>query len=111
MIKFLYIVSLAITSFVLFIFSGEKEASTCTHEVSGIIQAVSENDQQHLVIISDDNRVYKPVRMNPGVVLAAGKKVSICYSGVSTTENATISAVNIHTITYLAQEGDAAFVK
>lgn len=103
MIKFIYVVFLAITSLVLFIFSKEKDATTCTHEATGIIQSISDSGYHHLVIVSDQNTIYAPQSMHADVVLAAGKKVSICYSADSSVIRSSnnVTPVNIHSVTYL----------
>lgn len=103
MLKFVYIIFLGITSIILFIFSKEKKDIPCSQEITGTITSVSESGLQHLVIITDQHKIYSPQSMNSNVVLAAGKKVTICYStdssAVSTDNNRV--PVNIHSVVYL----------
>lgn len=103
MIKFFYIAFLAITSLVLFIFSKEKDATTCTQEVTGVIRSISDSGYHHLVIVSDKNTIYDPQSMHADVVLAAGKKVAICYTTDSSLIklNSNTIPVNVRSVQYL----------
>lgn len=105
MVKFLYIVSLGIASFLLFIFSTEKEDITCNHKSTGIISLIEDPAGDYLGIITDDNNILQPFSMTEGIVLAVGQEVTVCYNIDSTLIIPSKSSlpVNIGAISYRTQ--------
>lgn len=105
MIKFVYIVSLSIMSFLLFIFSKDKVELVCNSKAIGEIEVIKDSTESYLCIKAEDNKRYFPSSMAEGVVLAAGQKVVICYSIDSSALNTERSAIPIHigSISYLNQ--------
>lgn len=88
---------------VLFIFSKEKTEINCSQEATGTITAISDAGFHHLVIVTDQNTIYNPQSMNNNVVLAAGKKVKICFTTDSAAlkPNSSSIPVNIHSVVYI----------
>ncbi|MFT3946778.1 MAG: hypothetical protein QM763_07380 [Agriterribacter sp.] len=80
MIKFVYIVSLAIMSFLLFIFSKDKVDVVCNSKATGKIEIIKDSSRNYLGIVTDENKILYPSSMSEEVVLAAGQRVVICYS-------------------------------
>ena len=105
MIKFLYVVSLGITSFLLFIFSKEKDDFVCNNQVSGKIELITDSSGSYLGIITEHNKILQPSAMNEDNILAAGQKVTICYnvdSSKYTPANVSVP-VSIKSISYVQQ--------
>lgn len=103
MIKFVYVVSLAITSFLLFIFSKEKDTRVYNDKAIGKIQVIKDSSRNFLGVVTNDHKILYPSSMGEDVVLTAGQKVAICYAVDSSSfvsENAPIP-VHIETISYL----------
>ncbi|MBS1748494.1 MAG: hypothetical protein JST63_01165 [Bacteroidetes bacterium] len=103
MIKFVYVVSLAITSFLLFIFSKEKETRVYNDKVIGKIEIIKDSTRNYLGVITSDHKILYPSSLGEDVVLTAGQKVVICYavdSSLFVSENAPIP-VHIETVSYL----------
>lgn len=105
MIKFLYVVSLGIISFLLFIFSGEKDERVCNNQVSGKIELITDSTGSYLGIITEHNNILQPSSMNEDIILAAGQKVTICYNiDSSKYVPAAVSVpVSIKSISYVQQ--------
>ena len=80
MIKFLYVVSLGITSFLLFIFSKEKEDFVCNNQASGRIELIADSTGSYLGVITNQNMILQPSSLSENIVLAAGQKVTVCYN-------------------------------
>ena len=80
MIKFLYVVSLGITSFLLFIFSKEKDDFICNNQASGKIELITDSLGSYLGIITEHNKILQPSSMSEDIILAAGQKVTVCYN-------------------------------
>ncbi|MCC6289461.1 MAG: hypothetical protein IT249_16400 [Chitinophagaceae bacterium] len=80
MIKFVYIASLAIMSFLLFIFSKDKVDVVCNSKATGKIEFIKDSSRNYLGIVTDENKILYPSSMSEEVVLAAGQRVVICYS-------------------------------
>ncbi|MBX3255937.1 MAG: hypothetical protein KF862_17515 [Chitinophagaceae bacterium] len=80
MLKFAYVLFLAITSFLLFIFSKEKHIMPCKNEISGSISLITDSAGSYLAIVTTNNTILRPYSMNEDIVLAAGQKVKICYN-------------------------------
>lgn len=105
MIKFLYVVSLGITSFLLFIFSKEKNEPVCNNQVSGMITLISDSTGSFLGVITDEDLTLRPSSINEDVVLTAGQKVNVCYnidSSKFTPEQHTLP-VHIRAISYFSE--------
>jgi hypothetical protein len=103
MIKFVYVVSLAITSFLLFIFSKEKNTIICKDQAVGKIELIKDSARNFLGVVTNDNKVLYPSSMGEDVVLAVGQKAVICYavdSAAFISEEVPIP-VHIATISYL----------
>ena len=102
MIKFVYVVSLAITSLLLFIFSKEKETRICREKAVGKIEVIKDSTRNFLGIVTKDNRILYPSSMGENVVLAAGQKAVICYAvdSVSFISEDVPIPVHIETISY-----------
>ncbi|MCO5239123.1 MAG: hypothetical protein M9904_03625 [Chitinophagaceae bacterium] len=77
MIKFLYVVSLGITSFLLFIFSKEKEHIVCNNQASGMVTLITDAG---ISIITDEGKALHPSSMSDDIILAVGQKIIICYT-------------------------------
>ncbi|MFT3702477.1 MAG: hypothetical protein QM802_08910 [Agriterribacter sp.] len=104
MIKFVYIVSLTFASFLLFIFSKEREVIVCNDKATGKIELIKDSSRSYLGVITEDHRILYPTSMNEDMVLAAGQKVTICYaidSSAFVSKDAPIP-VHIETISYLS---------
>ncbi|HTN07913.1 hypothetical protein [Agriterribacter sp.] len=104
MIKFLYVVSLGITSFLLFIFSKEKDDFVCDNQVSGTIALITDSTGSYLGLITEEDKVLHPSSMSEDIILAAGQKVTICYNVDSSKyvpENVSVP-VNIKSVSYLS---------
>lgn len=80
MIKFVYVVSLTITSFLLFIFSKEKVTVACNDKATGKIEVIQDSSGNFLGIITTNNKILYPSSMGEDVVLAAGQKAVISYA-------------------------------
>ncbi len=104
MIKFVYIVSLAIASFLLFIFSKEKDEIVCRNKATGKIELIKDSSRSYLGIVTDDRKILYPSSMSEEVILAAGQKVTICYEVDSSAVTAKDAPVPVHieTIHYLS---------
>ena len=104
MLKFLYVVSLGITSFLLFIFSKEKDEFVCNNQASGKIELITDSSGSYLGIITDHN-ILQPFSMSEDIILAAGQKVTICYNVDSSkyTPAAVSAPVSIKSISYAEQ--------
>ncbi|MBN8859761.1 MAG: hypothetical protein J0H29_15300 [Sphingobacteriales bacterium] len=103
MIKFVYVVSLAITSFLLFIFSNEKDTIICKDKAAGKIEVIKDSARNFLGVVTNDNKILYPSSMGKDVVLAVGQKAVICYavdSAAFISEDAPIP-VHIESISYL----------
>ncbi len=105
MIKFLYVVSLGITSFLLFIFSKEKDDFVCNNQVSGTIALITDSTGSYLGVITEEDKILHPSSMNEDIILAAGQKVTICYNVDSSKYMpANVSVpVNIKSVSYHPQ--------
>lgn len=80
MIKFVYIASLSITSFLLFIFSKDKEDIECNNIARGKVEIIQDSSRSFLCVKTDENKIFYPSSMANEVVLAVGQKVVICYA-------------------------------
>ena len=103
MIKFVYVVSLVIISFLLFIFSKPKNTITCNDKVVGKIEFIKDTARNFLGVITDDHKILYPSSMGEDVVLAVGQKAVICYtvdSAAFISEDVPVP-VHIETISYL----------
>ncbi|MGN6435534.1 MAG: hypothetical protein ACTHMM_03335 [Agriterribacter sp.] len=97
MLKLAYVIFLATTSMLLFIFSKEKKStSVCAHEVTGSINLIKDSTESYLAIVTQDGRLLRPSSMNEEVVLAAGQKVSVCYNIDSTKLSGHPSYLPVH---------------
>lgn len=103
MVKFLYIVFLGTTSFLLFIFSKEKEEIISKNQAAGIVTLIKDSSQNcFLGIVTDQNITLHPSSLNEDAVLAAGQKVIVGYnidSSLVTSEN-NIIPVHIKSVRY-----------
>jgi hypothetical protein len=100
-----YVVSLAITSFLLFIFSREKNTIICKEQAVGKIELIKDSAGNFLGVVTADNKILYPSSMGEDVVLAVGQKAVICYavdSAAFISEKAPV-AVHIETISYLKE--------
>ena len=105
MIKFLYVVSLGITSFLLFIFSKEKDHFVCNNQADGTIALITDSTGSYLGVITEQDKVLHPSSMSDDIILAAGQKVTICYNVDSSKyvpDNASVPVI-IKSISYLPQ--------
>lgn len=102
MLKFTYILFLAFTSLILFLFSKDKTIVTCANEVNGAVSLITDSTGSYLGIITDKNILLHPTSMNEEIVLAAGQKVTICYKVDSSNIAGNQSPLPIHiqTISY-----------
>lgn len=103
MLKFVYVVFLTVVSFLLFIFSKEKSVHTCKNEASGVVTIINDSAGNYLAVATSDNKIFRPASMNEEIVLAAGQKVTICYTVDSVTAIAGLSSqvpVHIEAVTY-----------
>lgn len=96
MIKFLYVVSLGITSFLLFIFSTEKDELVCNNQASGTITLITDSSGSYLGIVTEKDVILRPASINHGIVLAAGQRVTVCYNIDSTKLSPLQSTVPAH---------------
>lgn len=106
MIKFLYVVSLGITSFLLFIFSKEKEEMVCSNQASGTVALITDSSgRNYLGIVTDQELALHPSSMTEDIVLAAGQKVVICYNIDSSKYSPDNIAIPVHikSVNYLSQ--------
>lgn len=105
MVKFLYVVSLGIASFLLFIFSTDKEDITCNYKSTGIISLIEDPTGDYLGIITEDDNILRPFSMAEGIVLAVGQEVTVCYNIDSSLIIPSKSSVpvNIGAISYKTQ--------
>lgn len=105
MIKFVYVVSLSIMSFLLFIFSKDKVELTCNSKAKGKVELIKDSADTYLGIKTEDNKIFYPSSMAGDVVLAAGQDVIICYTVDSLSINTQRNAVPVHigSISYLNQ--------
>lgn len=105
MIKFLYVVSLGITSFLLFIFSKEKNDFVCNNQADGTIALITDSTGSYLGVITEQDKVLHPSSMSDDIILAAGQKVTICYNVDSSKyvpDNVSVPVI-IKSISYLPQ--------
>lgn len=105
MIKFLYVVSLGITSFLLFIFSKEKDDFVCNNQADGTIALITDSTGSYLGVITEQDKVLHPSSMSDDIILAAGQKVTICYNVDSSKyvpDNVSVPVI-IKSISYLPQ--------
>jgi len=103
MIKFVYVVSLTITSFLLFIFSKEKDTIMCNNKAVVKIEVIKDSVRNFLGVVTNDNKILYPSSMGEDVVLAVGQKAIISYavdSAAFISEDLPIP-VHIETISYL----------
>ncbi|HRN56875.1 MAG TPA: hypothetical protein PLL71_10505, partial [Agriterribacter sp.] len=93
-----------ITSFLLFIFSKEKDNFVCNNQVSGTIALITDSTGNYLGIITEENSILHPSSMSEDIILASGQKVTICYNVDSSKyEPANIAIpVNIKSVNYTA---------
>ncbi|MCO5235203.1 MAG: hypothetical protein M9933_02955 [Chitinophagaceae bacterium] len=97
MIKFLYIVFLGVTSFLLFIFSKEKEEIGFKNQTSGTVTLVTDSTGQHFLgIITDQGVTLHPSTLTEDVVLTAGQKVLIGYNVDSLKYSSESGALPVH---------------
>jgi hypothetical protein len=103
MIKFVYIVSLAITSFLLFIFSKEKDNIICKNKATGKIELIQDSSRSYLGVVTADHKILYPSSMSEEVILAAGQNVIICFDVDSSAIIAKDAPIPVHieTIHYL----------
>lgn len=81
MIKFVYVVSLTIMSFLLFIFSKDKVEVVCKEKAKGKVEVIMDSlGNNYLGIITEENNIFFPSSMADEVVLATGQQVVICYA-------------------------------
>ena len=105
MIKFLYVVSLGITSFLLFIFSKEKDDFVCNNQTAGTITLITDSTGSYLGVITEQDKVLHPSSMSDDIILAAGQKVSICYdidSSKYAQDNVSVRVI-MKSVSYLSQ--------
>lgn len=105
MIKFVYVASLAIMSFLLFIFSKDKEEVRCKERITGNVEIIKDSLHSYMGIITEDNKILFPSSMSDEVVLVAGQKVTICYTVDSSSINPEKERIPVHieSISYLYQ--------
>lgn len=105
MIKFLYVVTLGITSFLLFIFSKEKESTVCNTQSSGIVSLITDSTGSYVGVITDQDIILHPSSMNENIILAVGQKVSICYNIDSSQQRSDLTSlpVYIQSVQYLSE--------
>lgn len=96
MIKFVYVVSLSVMSFLLFIFSKDKDSVVCKNQASGKIELITDASGSHLAIITEDHKILQPSSMNEDIVLAAGQKVTIGYNIDSSALTGSTGTIPVH---------------
>ena len=108
MIKFVYIVSLAVMSFLLFIFSKDKVEIVCSSKATGKVKVIKDSSRSYLAIITEENKIFYPSTMSEEVVLAVGQKVVICYAidSLSYTSDQHPVPVHIGSISYLTDKSN-----
>ncbi|MGN6491415.1 MAG: hypothetical protein ACTHLE_05415 [Agriterribacter sp.] len=103
MLKITYVIFLAVTSLLLFVFSKEKKGSSaCVYEAIGSINLIKDSTESYLAVVTQDGSLIRPSSMDEEVVLAAGQKVSICYNidSVKLSAHPPYLPVHIQNITY-----------
>lgn len=98
-------VSLGITSFLLFIFSKEKNDFVCNNQADGTIALITDSTGSYLGVITEQDKVLHPSSMSDDIILAAGQKVTICYNVDSSKyvpDNVSVPVI-IKSISYLPQ--------
>lgn len=98
-------VSLGITSFLLFIFSKEKDDFVCNNQADGTIALITDSTGSYLGVITEQDKVLHPSSMSDDIILAAGQKVTICYNVDSSKyvpDNVSVPVI-IKSVSYLPQ--------
>ena len=105
MIKFVYIASLSIASFLLFIFSKDKEEVECNNTARGKVEIIQDSSHSFLGVITDENKIFYPSSMANEVVLAVGQKILICYAVDSSSYKSEAHPVPVYigSISYLSK--------
>ena len=98
-------VSLGITSFLLFIFSKEKDDFVCNNQADGTIALITDSTGSYLGVITEQDKILHPSSMSDDIILAAGQKVTICYNVDSSKyvpDNVSVPVI-IKSVSYLPQ--------